>query len=261
MNKGISPEQENLISPEMEERHHLVVGIHGGVGVGKTKLAELMGKRCGLRRLEEDYRENPYLGKFYDNPAKWSYLSQSFFIKDAFKLMTQMSKNEPMVLDPTYYQHKEIYAWVQYHRMNWMEDWQYQAYLCLCEKLETIGTMPRPDIIVSVHAPIEIILRRIRRRAEEENREFELKMLAEKPEYFEWMAHRVEQWARENSHNLPIIEVDSHEYDYVADPADAFEVINHIQEEVDTYLGGREDIVLPYTFAQLPGKSLLEGVG
>lgn len=243
----LSQEQrgENLSSPEKEKRH-LLIGIHGATGVGKTTLAELLGEKFEIKIFEEKFRENPYLEKFYADPRRWSFLSQCFFIKEKIgqmALLPELLKTEPGVVDPTDWQYAEIYAFVQ-HRMGWMTVREYKTYLNLYQTLTEVKEIPTPDLVISVHAPIEIIIQRIKERG----REYELWMLENHPDYFPLIAERTEEWSKENPHNIPIIVVDAYKNNYANDPFGIFRVMAEIQREVYNKLGDNEEIVLPEVF-------------
>jgi len=249
MKKELTSEQENLSSPE-REGHHLLIGIHGGVGVGKSKLAELMDEKFEMTIFEEKFSQNPYLERFYTDPQKWSFYSQVFFLEDVFEQMEwlpEILENGSAIVDPTHWQHAEIFAWTQ-HQMDWMSDKDYQVYLTIHEALAEESSAPTPDIVISVHAPVATMIDRIKGRG----RPYELWMLKYHPDYFSQIAQRVENWAEENLHNVPIIIVDSGKFNYVDNLDDAFSVTNQIQREVLEQLDDRKDVILPESFIPRP---------
>lgn len=236
---------ENLASPEIKKRH-LLIGIHGATGVGKTTLAELLGEKFEVKIFEEKFRENPFLEKFYANPPRWSFLSQCFFIIEKIgqmSLLPDILKDEAAIIDPDDWQDAEIYAFVQY-QMEWMTPAEYKTYLNLCQTLRRAREVPRPDLVISVHAPIEVIIQRI----EERGREYELWMLKNHPDYFPRIAQRTEEWAQENTHGVPMITVDAYKNNYANDPSGIFRVVSDIQREVGTKIGDNKEVILPEVF-------------
>ena len=45
------------------------VTIEGNIGAGKTTLAHLLSKHYNARLILEEFAENPFLPKFYENQA------------------------------------------------------------------------------------------------------------------------------------------------------------------------------------------------
>ncbi len=86
-------------------------------------------------------------------------------------------------------------------------------------------------------------------------------MLENHPEYFDLLARRLKEWAKENPYNIPIIVVDSGKYNYVDKKHDAFLVADQVQREVVEKLEGRKGIILPHTFALPLEVDLLRGSG
>ena len=243
----LSPEQrgENLSSPERKKRH-LLIGIHGATGVGKTTLAELLGEKFEVKIFEEKFRENPFLEKFYADPPRWSFHSQSFFIKEKIGqmlLLPKLLETEPAIVDPTDWQDAEIYAWVQF-QMGWMTAEEYKTYFLLYGELIKTKEIPTPDLVISVHAPAAVIIERIKERG----RKYELWMLENYPDYFPRIAKRTEEWAEENPHGVPIITVDAYKNNYADDPFGIFKVVSDIQREVYAKIGDVEKVVLPEVF-------------
>lgn len=158
-------------------------------------------------------------------------------------LLPDILEDEPAIVDPTDWQDSEIYAFVQY-RMGWMSTEEYQTYLLLRKTLAMAKEIPTPDLVISVHAPIEVILQRIKDRG----REYELWMLENYPDYFPSIAKRTEEWAQENLHKVPIIIVDAHKNNYADDPFGIYRVITQIQTEVYERMGDTKEVILPEVF-------------
>jgi len=57
-----------------------LIWVEGIIGCGKTTFAREVGKRLGFLVLEEPVEDNPYLGPFYQNPAKYAFGFQIFML-------------------------------------------------------------------------------------------------------------------------------------------------------------------------------------
>ena len=101
----------------MEKKHYIL--IEGGIGLGKTTLAEALGKRIGAKvMLEPAEGVNPYLDDYYKDPAAYAFKIQIFLLWRRFRahslaqaLVMQGEKN--VISDRSYYGDR-AFARVQY---------------------------------------------------------------------------------------------------------------------------------------------------
>lgn len=231
-------------SPEKKETsRHLVIGLHGAIGSGKTELASLLHRELGLVHFQEKFKTNPYLEDFYRNPYSFSFLMESHFLEDKVMQMRSIGgtvKNEGVVVDPTLWQDAEIYAFV-HRELGWMTEQQYQYYLTSYRGLTKLYDIQDPDLVISVQAPWETIRERIQKRA----RPYELLMLKRYPEYFHKIAQRTEEWAGENRARVPIVVVDSGSHNYVVNPATRAMIVNKIRLEATRIFDNDPRITIP----------------
>ena len=61
------------------------LAIEGVIGAGKTTLARMIAERWNALCIEENYQENPFLEKFYENPEPYAFQTQLFFLLDRHK--------------------------------------------------------------------------------------------------------------------------------------------------------------------------------
>jgi len=53
-----------------------IIWIEGGIGAGKTSLTAKMAEALNLRAIMEPVADNPYLGRFYEDPKRWAFPMQ-----------------------------------------------------------------------------------------------------------------------------------------------------------------------------------------
>ena len=63
----------------------ILITVEGPIGIGKTSLSRELSRACDLQLLEEIVYENPFLGKFYENIAEWSFQLEMFFLCNRYK--------------------------------------------------------------------------------------------------------------------------------------------------------------------------------
>lgn len=65
-----------MTQPVIEPRF---IAVEGAIGAGKTSLARLLGRQYDARLLLEKDEENPFIAKFYEDRASYSFQTQIFF--------------------------------------------------------------------------------------------------------------------------------------------------------------------------------------
>ena len=66
------------------------IAIEGNIGVGKTTLANMLSQSLGARLVLEEFAENPFLAKFYENPAQYAFSVELFFMAERFKQLKDL---------------------------------------------------------------------------------------------------------------------------------------------------------------------------
>ena len=64
---------------------HAYVAIEGAIGVGKTTLARFLGQALSAEVLLEVFEENPFLGDFYTDRARYAFQTQVFFLLSRYR--------------------------------------------------------------------------------------------------------------------------------------------------------------------------------
>jgi len=66
------------------------ITIEGNIGAGKTTLTHLLAKHFNARIILEEFADNPFLPKFYANPAQYAFPLELFFMAERFKQMKEL---------------------------------------------------------------------------------------------------------------------------------------------------------------------------
>jgi len=208
---------------------HLVV-VAGNIGVGKTSLTERMGHRLGWHTDFESVSDNPYLSDFYNDMLKWSFHLQVFFLGHrAEQYLRAVNDTRSAILDRSLYEDSYIFARALHHLGN-LNERDYQSYRRLF-KLVT-QSLPRPDLLVYLKAPVEVLIERIERRA----RGIETGITTE---YLSLLDSFYDEWL--GSFDLcPLLTIRTDNLDYVNQPK-ALEIVT---EKIMTRLSGKEVVDL-----------------
>ena len=141
------------------------VSVAGVMGSGKTTMCNFLAKELGFNLFEEKVNENPYLASYYEEPKKWAFKSQLFYLQEKTSQLEEVKKllaAKSVIQDTPIYQDGFSYAQAQ-KILGYMNDDEYQTYLKHLHA--ALPTLPAPDMIVQLDAPAEVLEARIRERA------------------------------------------------------------------------------------------------
>jgi len=208
---------------------HLVV-VAGNIGVGKTSLTERMGDRLGWWTGYESVADNPYLSDFYADMRAWSFHLQVFFLGHRAEQYLEAARDaRSAILDRSIYEDTYIFARALHHMGN-LSERDYLAYRRLFELV--VDSLPRPDLLVYLKAPVDVLMERILRRA----RGIETGITTD---YLSLLDSFYDEWL--GSFDLcPVLTIRTDDLDYVNQPK-ALEIVT---ERITNKLSGKETIDL-----------------
>jgi deoxyguanosine kinase len=183
------------------------VAIEGPIGVGKTSLAQALGLRIGARIVLEDTDSNPFIARFYQDPEKYAFPVQLYFLLTRYNQQRQLAQQDlfAQATVTDYLLAKDrIFA-----RLNLDPD-ELVLYEGVYRLLD--GQLAKPDLVVYLRARVEVLAERVRKR----NRTFERHISLE---YLERVAAAYRDFFFYYD-ETPLLVVDSSEIDFVADPGD-----------------------------------------
>lgn len=204
---------------------YLVV-VAGNIGVGKTSLTERIGSRLGWRTGYESVTDNPYLADFYSDMRAWSFHLQVFFLGHrADQYLEAAHDTRSAILDRSIYEDFYIFSRALHH-MGDLAERDYLAYRRLFELV--VDSMPRPNLLIYLKAPVNVLVDRIRRRA----RNMESGISAE---YLTLLDTFYDEWLGAFD-MCPVLTIRTDDLDYVHQPKHLDTVISRIQDK----LAGKE---------------------
>lgn len=133
--------------------------IEGPIGVGKTTLAKKLAHSFGSELLLEGAAENPFLQRFYENPRAGALSTQLFFLLQRARQMQELRQGDmfnPVRIADFLMEKDRIFAELT------LDDDELKLYEQVYEQL-TID-VPRPDLVVYLQAPVEVLFNRIENR-------------------------------------------------------------------------------------------------
>ena len=79
MNDAFLEQDNSEVTMKLPERIRFIA-IDGLIGAGKTSLSKILAKALGANLVLEQFDENPFLPKFYENPKAYAFQTQLFFL-------------------------------------------------------------------------------------------------------------------------------------------------------------------------------------
>ena len=70
------------------------IAIEGVIGAGKSSLAKKLAEKLSAKLVQEEYEENPFLEKFYDDRKRHAFQTQMFFLINRFKQQEQFNQED-----------------------------------------------------------------------------------------------------------------------------------------------------------------------
>lgn len=193
--------------------------IEGNIGSGKTSLCEILAKQHSAQLILEEFDDNPFLPYFYQNPERFAFTVELFFMAERHKQISQVSLQKDLfssfvLADYTFWK-TLIFA-----RKN-LEEKEYKLF----QRLFTIlnATSPNPDLLVYLHRTPEKLLEQIRKR----DRSYEGQITAAylksiQDSYFEFFYSQP---------TYPIVIIDIEEIDFIQHPTHLAELEQIIFKE------------------------------
>jgi deoxyadenosine/deoxycytidine kinase len=203
-----------------------LIVVAGNIGVGKTSLTERIGARLGWRTGYESVADNPYLADFYGDMRAWSFHLQIFFLGHRAEQYLDAARDaRSAILDRSIYEDFHIFARALHH-MGDLSERDYLAYRRLFEL--TVNSIPRPNLLIYLKAPVHVLMDRIRRRA----RNMETGIT---PEYLTLLDSFYDEWL-DPFDLCPVLTISTDDLDFVHQQKHLDTVVNRIQDK----LAGKE---------------------
>jgi deoxyadenosine/deoxycytidine kinase len=208
-----------------------IVIIAGNIGSGKTSLTERMGARLGWCTAFESVSDNPYLPDFYADMRSWSFHLQVFFLGHrAQQYLDYASASQSVILDRSIYEDAFIFARALHHMSN-LSERDYLAYRRVFDLV--VSTLPPPDLLIHLRAPVPLLMERIRRRG----RSIESGI---SEEYLALLESFYDDWMR-TFDVCPVLTIHTDDLDFVH----RNEHLKIVERRILDRLAGKEDIIFP----------------
>jgi deoxyadenosine/deoxycytidine kinase len=153
-----APEAGRYTPRRLEFRH---IALEGPIGVGKSALAERLAARLDATLVQED-AENPFLADFYADRPGAALQAQLFYLLSRHRQQSTLRQSDlfsQITVSDYLFDRDKIFAYLN------LDDNELFIYQRLFDLLAR--DVPRPDLVIYLQAPTDVLLRRLRNRAAE----------------------------------------------------------------------------------------------
>jgi deoxyadenosine/deoxycytidine kinase len=189
----------------MNFRYNYVV-IEGNIGAGKTTLATRIAEQFNAKLILEQFADNPFLPKFYQDPEKYSFPLELSFLASRYKQLNDelgaLDIFRAFTVADYYFMKSLVFAAIT------LKGDEFSLYRQLFNII--YGSLPRPDIYVYLHVSTERLLKNISKRG----RDYERSVTGE---YLRKIQDGYFSFFRQNPENRYLI-MDIDNLDFVANP-------------------------------------------
>ena len=205
------------------------ISIEGNIGAGKTTLANLLAERLNARLILEEFADNPFLAKFYDNPAQYAFSVELFFMAKRYKqqkdLVSQQDMFKTLTISDYLFTKCLLFA-----KVNLPDD-EFRLYQRLFDTMH--HQMIQPELLIYLHAPVSKLQENIKKR----NRPYEQNI---QNDYLYKIQQTYTHYIKQ--HNMKTLIVDTSDADFIGNPKHLDTILDALEKE---YEDGQHFISLP----------------
>lgn len=184
------------------------VVIEGNIGAGKTTLSHMIAEKHNAKLVLEQFADNPFLPKFYKNQERYSFPLELSFLAERYKQLNQELRSgslfQPLIVADYFFMKSLIFA------RNTLAEDEYHLYRQIFEII--YQSIPKPDLYVYLHLPIDKLIANIQRRGREYEQTISAAYLENLQKgYFDFFKQHPE---------YTFLVLDTSNVDFVANPSD-----------------------------------------
>jgi len=200
-------------------RNLYYIAIEGPIGVGKTSLAQLLSKELGARLVLEDFEDNPFLPDFYNDPERFGFQTQLFFLLQRYRQqqdLRQVNMFQKLLITDYMFVKDRLFA-----SLN-LGDKEMQLYDTVASLLER--NIIRPDIVIYLQADTDVLMKNIEKRGRNMEKNVTWEYIDALNQVYTEYFFRYQ--------DTPLVIINTNNIDFVENENDLKEVIDYIRQPV-----------------------------
>ena len=200
-------------------RNLYYIAIEGPIGVGKTSLAELLAKELGARLVLEDFEDNPFLPDFYNDPERFGFQTQLFFLLQRYRQqqdLRQVDMFQKLLITDYMFVKDRLFA-----SLN-LDDKEMHLYDTVASLLER--NIIRPDLVIYLQADTDVLMKNIAKRGRSMEGNITWEYIDALNQVYTEYFFRYQ--------DTPLVIINTDNIDFVENEKDLKEVIDYIRQPV-----------------------------
>ena len=205
------------------------IAIEGNIGAGKTSLATLIANEFNAKLILEQFEDNSFLPKFYEEPEKYAFPLEMSFLASRFQQLKDQLGPQDLFKSFTISDYYIVKSLI-FAQKTLAED-EFKLYTRFFNII--LQQLPRPDLFVYLHVETNKLQENIKVRGRSYEQNIKDEYLDKiKDGYFEFIKQQ---------NNLPILIIDTNNIDFVHNEKDYNKIVSVVTKE---YLPGIHRILL-----------------
>lgn len=198
-------------------KYHFIA-IEGNIGAGKTTLAHMLARHFNARLILEQFADNPFLPKFYENPGQYAFPLELFFMAERYKQLKELVYSADLFQSVTISDYLFTKC-LLFAKVNLPEQ-EFRLYQKFFEILQS--QVVQPDLLIYLHASVAKLQGNIRKR----NRHYERRI---PDSYLFSIQEAYTHYIRE--HNVRTLFIDVSNADFLDNPAHLQVVLDALDQD------------------------------
>lgn len=194
------------------------IAIEGNIGAGKTTLCNMLHQQFNCRLVLEQFADNPFLPYFYENPERYAFSVELFFMTERHKqLQENLAQGDlfkELIISDYFFLKTLLFA------RNNLPAEEYRLFQRLFHILN--ANFPKPDLLVFLHRSVPGLMENIKKRG----RGYEQDIA---PDYLQTIQNTYFEYFR-TEQGIPILVIDVEELNFLKEPKHYQMILESMQQ-------------------------------
>ena len=195
------------------------VAIEGCIGVGKTSLAKLLSERLSAKLVLEKFEDNPFLPDFYQNPQRFAFQTQLFFLLSRYRQQLDLQQTDlfyKCIVSDYIFAKDRLFATLN---LNEKEISLYDNVASLLEK-----NISFPNLVIFLQSNTERLMENIRTRGRNYEKQMDWKYIDSLNQVYNEYFFRYDK--------SPLMIINTNNIDFVNNKDDLEEILTFIRKPI-----------------------------